>query len=285
MMFNDLAFLLLCAQSQPFPFNLSQPDAILRLPGILTEVSALTDVDESTVACVQDELAIMYLIDVNSGKVKGTLAFGGPGDLEGLTRVGNEYYALRSDGLVYRMSMGDLKMDVLDTFRLELPQDNLEGLGYDERMGRVLIAPKGIVKGDPTARDSRAIHAYDVARRELLPEPVLRFSVSGIVAQARAAGFTVPERTTPKGRSVPALKLRFSSVAVDPLSDHYYLLSAVDRTLLVLDRTGKLVSLHELSEELFPKPEGITFLPSGAMLISNEGKGASPNVLRFERKR
>ncbi|WKZ67826.1 MAG: hypothetical protein QY325_07805 [Flavobacteriales bacterium] len=265
------------------PFDLAHPDRRHALPAELVEVSALTDVDARTVACLHDEAATVYLIDLATGAIAGRRAFGEPGDMEGLTRVGGEYYALRSDGLIYRMAMGHLAMTVLDTFRVQLPQPNLEGLGYDERKGLILISPKGVEKGGPEARDRRAIHAYDPVAQRLLEQPVLELSLERIAEQARAKGFAVPERVTPKGRTVPALKLRFSSVAVDPVSDHYYLLSAIDRTLLVVDRAGAVVALHVLDAALFPKPEGITFLPGGALLISNEGKDQRPNLLRFER--
>lgn len=279
-----LLLLLLCfAARAQFPYDLRHPDKVHALPNELMEVSALTDVDERTVACVQDEAAVLYLLDLGTGRITGKRAFGPPGDLEGLTRVGREYYALRSDGLIYRMGMGADSMLVLDTFRVNVAQRNLEGLGYDERLGLVLIAPKGVEKGDPRARDRRVIYAYDPRARTLLTAPVLELSVDRIIAESRRAGFAVPERTTPKGRAAPALKLRFSSVAVDPVSDHYYLLSAVGRTLLVVDRSGALIALHQLDAGLFPKPEGITFLPGGTLLISNEGKDARPNLLRFER--
>lgn len=268
----------------PLPFDLNKPVARHQLPPELMEISALTDVDARTVACVQDEAATLYLLDVNTGSITGRRTFGGPGDLEGLTRVGAEYYALRSDGLIYRMLLGPTAMTVLDSFTVRLPQNDLEGLGYDERHGLVLISPKGVEKGDPTTRDRRAIHGYDIATKRLLPEPVLSFTVTGIIAQAEAGGWKVPMRQTSKGRSIPALKLRFSSVAVDPISGHYYLLSAADRHLLVLDRGGKLVALCALDPDRFAKPEGITFMPDGAMIISNEGKAAAPDLVRYERR-
>ncbi|HNO04868.1 MAG TPA: SdiA-regulated domain-containing protein, partial [Flavobacteriales bacterium] len=94
-------------------------------------------------------------------------------------------------------------------------------------------------------------------------------------------GVSVPERTTDKGRVVPALKLRYSSVSVHPMTGHYYLLSAVDRTLLVVDRAGKLIALEQLDEELLPKPEGITFLTNGDLVLSSEGKGGTPVIVRY----
>ena len=269
----------------PLPYDLDRPDQVLQLPDELLEVSALTDVDEHTVGCVQDEAATFYRIDLRTGTITARLPFGPPGDLEGLTRVGPDYYALRSDGLIYHLRPTAYRMTVVDSFRVDVPEPDLEGLGYDEQRKQVLISPKGIAKGEPEKRDQRTIHAYDVASKRLLSTPALTFSVTDVLRQARTAGFAVPERTTPKGRVVPALKLRFSSVAVDPLTDHFYLLSAVDRTLLVMDRKANVVALHHLPAALYPKPEGITFLPGGALLISNEGKQVRPNLLRFERKR
>jgi uncharacterized protein YjiK len=271
-----------CAPQQR-GFDLSRPQRVYTLPQELLEVSALTDVDSTTVACLQDEAATLYFYDLREGRITRRLAFGLPGDMEGLTRVGREYLALRSDGLVYRLVLAGDGVQVRDTFRLHIANRNIEGLGYDEKHGRVLVAPKDFQKGTPEARDRRVIYACDAGGCKGGLAPVLELSMSGLVAEAQRKGFTIPMRTTPKGRSVPAMKLRFSSVAVDPVSDHYYLLSAADRILLVIDRRQQLVALHQLDPKLFPKPEGITFLSSGELLISNEGKDAAPNLLRFAR--
>lgn len=265
------------------PYDLQRPDRVYPLPPELLEVSALTDVDSMTIACLHDEAAMMYLFDLRKGTIVRRFSFGHPGDLEGLTRVGKDYFALRSDGLVYRMSLKGDVVHVSDTFRLDLPNRNIEGLGYDERMQLVLVSPKDIEKGAPAARDKRVLYAFDPKRNVALADPVLTLSVDRLVAQARSKGLSVPMRTTESGREVPALKLRLSSVAVDPRSDLYYLLSAVDRVLVVVDRKGELVHLQQLDAKLFPKPEGITFLPQGDLLISNEGKGTAPNIIRYRR--
>lgn len=265
------------------PFDLAKPARTYRLPPELLEVSALTDVDDLTLACLHDEAAMLYLFDLRQGVIARRFSFGHPGDMEGLTRVGDQYFALRSDGLVYRLSLKDDAAQLLDTFRLALSNRNIEGLGYDERFDRVLVSPKDIPKGSPELRDVRVIHAFDARTGEVLPEPVLTLSINTLIDQARAKGLTVPMRTTDNGREVPALKLRFSSVAVDSRSDLIYLLSAVDRMVLVVDRQGDLVYLEQLDARAHPKPEGITFLPAGDLLISNEGKGTAPSIVRFSR--
>lgn len=262
-----------------------RPTARVDLPAELMEVSGLTDVDERTVACLQDEHATLYFLDVRDGRITGRHAFAGKGDMEGLTRVGDTYFALRSDGLVYRFRLTGGLHNAVDSFRLRLPHGNIEGLAYDERMGRVLVAPKDYAKGDKVDRDRRSVYAFDPVTGSLLSEPALSFSMATLIGQAEAKGMRLPMRITPKGRQVSALKLRMSSIAVDPASDHYFILSAVDRVLLVLDRQGTFVDLMLLNADDLPKPEGITFMPNGDMLISTEGKGTPPRLLRYAARR
>jgi uncharacterized protein YjiK len=261
------------------PYDLGKPTSTFTLPDLLIEISALTDVDSNTVACVQDEAATMYTISLTDGVVVGTYPFGGPADMEGLTKVKGDYYALRSDGLVYHLRFKPQEAEslaVVDTFRLEVPNHNIEGLGYDERNHRVLVSPKDFVKGSKEGRDERVLYAFDPKDPMHKADTVLRLSIQGLIAQANASGITVPERKAGNDRVVPALKLRYSSVAVHPITDHYYLLSAVDRTLLVVDRNGKLIALEQLDGQLLPKPEGITFMANGDLVLSSEGKRLRP---------
>lgn len=265
----------------PGNHDLSKPAEQFVLPAELLEVSGLTDLDEHTVACLQDEDATVYVVDIHQGTITERHPFGPPGDMEGLTRVGDALYALRSDGLIYQLQRKDERYTAVDSFGIQLDHRNIEGLGYDEQQNLVLVAPKDILKGDPQLRDQRSIFAFEPATRKLLPRPVLTYSVKEIIRQAEARGMKLPTRTTRKGRTVDAIKLRMSSIAVDPVSGHYCILSAVDQTLLVLDRNGAFVALHLLDADLLPKPEGITFLPNGDMLIASEGKKGPPRLVRY----
>jgi uncharacterized protein YjiK len=267
------------------PRELPTPTAIIELPEELHEVSGLTDIDDHTVACLQDEAATLYIVDIGTGQVRERHPFGPAGDMEGLTRVNNDFYALRSDGLIYQLRRKDDHYGVVDTFTLRLPRNNMEGLGFDERNGLVLVAPKDIEKGNGDIRDRRSVHAFDTATHTLLPQPVLTYSVPTILRQAEASGVALPTRTTPKGKEVPLIKFRMSAIAVDPVTDHYFLLSAVDRSLLVLDRKGAFVALYLLDEKILPQPEGITFLTNGDMLISSEGKDGPARLVRYPAQR
>ena len=263
--------------------DLSKPAGQFVLPAELLEISGLTDLDGNTVACLQDEDATIYIVDLHTGTITERHPFGPPGDLEGLTRVGEDLYALRSDGLIYQLQKQNGRYTAVDSFRVRSDHRNIEGLGYDERSGCVLLAPKDVLKGNPSLRDQRSIFAFDPATRKLLPGPVLTYSLKDIIRQAEAEGVELPKRTNKKGKAVAPLKLRMSSIAVDPVSGNYFVLSAVDQTLLVLGRDGAFVSLSLLDADLLPKPEGITFLPNGDMLITTEGKNGPPRLVRYAR--
>jgi hypothetical protein len=262
---------------------LPKPSAVIELPAELREISGLTELDDHAVACLQDEAAMLYTVNATNGRITGRHPFGPPGDMEGLTRAGDRTFALRSDGLIYRIGEQAGRFVAEDCFNLLLPYRNYEGLCYDPVSKLVLVAPKDNLKGGPELRDKREVFAFDPATYALQNQPVLTFSVKQVIRAAQADGVAIPMRTTDHGRKVPQLKFRMSSIAVEPATGHYFILSAVDQTLLVLDRKGGYVALYLLDEKLLPKAEGITFLANGDMLIATEGKDAPPRLVRYAR--
>lgn len=267
---------------QAVPYDLAHPDRRFRLPEELKEVSALTDITANTVACLQDEAGTIYWLDHRSGTITMRIPFAGPGDYEGLTRIGEELYALRSDGLVHRLQRQGDRLVQLDTFRVQVPNHNLESLGYDPEQHVLLIAAKDQLKGDKASRDLRFIYGWDLRQGKQMERPVLTLSVNEVLAEARRMHIAVPQ-VEKNGRTRPDFKLRPSSVAVHPGDGHYWILSARDHALLVVDRSGKLRALAFLDASIFPKAEGITFMDNGDLLISSEGKEGGGWLLFFRR--
>jgi len=65
------------------------------------------------------------------------------------------------------------------------------------------------------------------------------------------------------------------------VTKEWYILSAVNKALLVLDDQWKLKKTYPLDPTLFKQAEGLTFDRNGNMYISNEGAGGNANVLLF----
>ena len=91
-------------------YNLNRPDATLILPDVLREISGLTNINTTTVACIQDEHGIVFIYDVLKNEIKGQFDFHIDGDYEGIARVNKTLYILRSDGALLKVS--DFESDV-----------------------------------------------------------------------------------------------------------------------------------------------------------------------------
>ena len=66
------------------------------------------------------------------------------------------------------------------------------------------------------------------------------------------------------------MKLKPSAIAINPVTNEFYILASVNKLLVVTDRQGKFKALYELDPAIYKQPEGIAFTPWGDMLISNE---------------
>ena len=103
----------------------------------------------------------------------------------------------------------------------------------------------------------------------------------GLKKQECARGDTSREKSTDK-------KLHFkpSAAAINPVINELYILASVNNLLVTADRKGNVKEVYNLDPKIFKQPEGITFTPTGDLLISNEAAltGAA-NILIYKRKK
>jgi DNA-binding beta-propeller fold protein YncE len=77
------------------------------------------------------------------------------------------------------------------------------------------------------------------------------------------------------------VKFHPSCLARHPLTREWYIISSVNKILLVLDDQWKVKASYPLNPSLFKQPEGLAFDRKGNMYISNEGGQGNANVLLF----
>jgi hypothetical protein len=267
-------------------YALGQPARVVKLPDRLREISGITDISDHELGCVQDEDGIVFIYNLQLGKITRELRFGPPGDYEGLSRAGDKLYVLRSDGLLYEVTLSAGGPNTR-THLLRVPTKNNEGLGFDARRNRLLIAPKSRLGKGRAYKDTRAIFAYDLKTKTRLADPVLELSVDAIRQFAEKKGQPLPQKRKKKGRGGTRVALRFmpSSIAVHPVTRELFVLSAIDYVLAVFDQRGTVTGYARLNPSLFRQPEGITFLPNGDMVISNEAAGERATLLLFKWQR
>jgi hypothetical protein len=267
-------------------YNFAEPTMQLDLPDTLREISGITLIDESTLACVQDENGILFLYDINENGIITQQPFNLDGDYEGIARAGSTIYVLRSDGMLFAIRKYLSGKPEVDSIATNIPVDNNEGLCYDSEHKRLLIACKNKLKNAHDKRNTRFIYAFDLESRTCSKDPVLTLDLNDLKTFAKAHHIDLPERVkknpkTGEETGIPVLKFRPSEIAIHPVTKRLYLLSAVDHALFIFSPEGKPLHIELLDVELFNKAEGIAFLDNGDLLISNEGQAKKPTLLRF----
>lgn len=264
-------------------YNFKTPDAAIVMPDVLHEISGITLLDSNTLVCVQDENGILFFYDITKKGVISQKDFSGKGDYEGIARVGDTIYVLRSDGTLFEIA--DFKSDnaKVTSFATDIPSKDNEGLCFDKESNRLLIACKEKTGKGDLSKDNRYIFGFDLSSKKLIGDPVFTFDVDRLKEYAKANNIELPLKNANKGLAVePDLKFHASGIAVHPLTNKVYLLSADDFMLFIFDKSGTVGQMIRLNRALLPQPEGITFLENGDLLISTEGAGRGPSgLIRF----
>jgi len=263
-------------------YDLSDPDKIDVLPGILHEISGITDIDISTIACIQDENGILVIYDLSKNIIRKYFVFHGDGDYEGIARAGNKIFVLRSDGVLYEIPKYDSAGYTDISYKTKIPAHDNEGLCYDKKNNMLLIGPKSNI--DEKSKYKRAIYGFSLETKKLLDKPVIKFDLEAIKEYALNHKLNLPVTYNKEKKSEPGIELRTSAIGIHPLTNKLFLISGIEQILYVFDLNGTLDYMEKLDPKLFNQPEGITFLNNGDMLISNEGGQGNATLLRFNYK-
>ncbi len=259
------------------PYRFDAPDARFELPGRLDEVSGLTDLGGGRLGAVQDEKGHLYVLDAATGEVVHEHDFGPGGDYEGVERVGERVVVLRSDGRLFVITEWQAERAEAATLDPGLHGScDAEGLAFDAPAERLLIACKEAPGGG--LRGARALYAFDLRRQALVAEPAFIVHADSLAGAERSLDEAVREAVRPL-TDINAFKP--SAAGVHPLTDEVWVLSSVDRLVLVLARDGTIAAMWPLPARLAPQPEGLAFLPDGTLFLASEAAGGAATLLRF----
>ncbi|MCX6294807.1 MAG: hypothetical protein NTX97_01865 [Bacteroidetes bacterium] len=262
-------------------YNLSKPDEVIKLPKILKEISGITVTAENQIACVEDETGTVFIYDISTDRMVNEYENNLTGDFEGIALVGTTMYVLRSDGMLVEYKDYTSPASVTIEHTLNLPSINNEGLCYDKKNNRLLIAAKSKTEDNLEKKSIRLIYGFDLKTKKVYDEPIFRLHIKHI--QSKAIELNLPNIKTGKHKD-DEFNFRPSEIAVNPIDSCIYILSGKDKLLLITNMKGTIKNLIALDETLFKQAEGITFLSNGDMLISNEGQKGKPTLLLFKYK-
>ncbi len=266
------------AQAQ-FTYQVDQPSASYTLAQELLEISGLgLSSDMSELYAINDEQGIVFTLDLQ-GKILKQIGFAADSDYEGIERVEDILYILKSNGNLYRLDLKSGRSLPLIKSPLSSVNDT-EGLGYDPVHHELLVACKASSKlGKPASdKKTKAVYAYSLIDQQWREDPVL--SIMDRELEDCYASMDLEHLRKSAREKLEARVTDFapSAIAYNPADQLYYILSTVGKLLVSCTRTGEIRQVYFLDKNIHIQPEGICFDQNGVMYISNEGKGLSPRL-------
>lgn len=254
------------------PYDFLKPKKQFDVPEVLKEISGLSLVGDSVVFCIQDELGAVFQVDLRDESLSTVGRFTDVGDFEDVQVVGNMVYILRSDGSLFSFDYEHFSGHASQVM-LRISCMNLEGLFYDAKNKKFLVSCKepslGLRSSDKkqhkrdvmeNAEKERMIYSFDIQRTNAI-ETVLSIKIDEIRSFVKKHYESV---------SVETMACNPSALAIHPITNELYVLSATERMIVVYNG-GELTNVMLLPPEEFYKPEGIDFLSNGDMVICSEG--------------
>lgn len=252
----------------PKGYNLSKPDKF-NMPEVLLEISGVTfnKGKNDYFYAHQDEDGSVFKIPVGSKDYTET-KFNKKGDYEDIAMMKEQVFVLKSNGAIYAFSINELdKSEANNVVVTEnvLPKAEYEGMFADEISGNIYVLCKNC-KEDKGSKKSTGY--------------ILTLQKDNTLKLAGNFSIDVSEIDQISGKKKGAF--RPSALAINPLTSEWYIISSVNKVLIVADSKFKIKDVFHLNGNTFNQPEGIAFDSIGNLYISNEGSETQEgNVLRF----
>ena len=232
------------------------------MPAELLEISGIAYLEGNRFACVQDEEGKIYIYNPEQGKIEKSIQFGGTGDYEGIAVTGTTAWVIRADGKLLEVkNYNGPKPEVVQHATSLTGKQDVEGLQYDEKNNRLLLAIKG---NEPNTKEFKGIYAFDLTNKQFNQTPVYKITLNDAV-------FNDVKKKQ---------KIEPSDLAIHPTTGDIYILEGAEPKLLIMGQDGKMKKLIWLKNKEFIQPEGIDFSPEGELFISNEGQKKKGNILK-----
>lgn len=248
------------------PVRYKVPDELLEISGI-----AFNKGDSKLLYAEEDENGMVYYMKWGDRKVKYS-KFKETGDFEDMTICNGQVVMLQSKGKLYTFPLDEVgkkkKIDDVKKFEDMLPDGEFEGMYGDDETSKIYVMCKHCEIDKTSKQTSGFVFQMD-SNGKLVVTDQFKINVKHIADQLNAEKFNFHP----------------SALARSPYSKMWFVLSSVNKLLVILDDKWRVKQVFKLNPAIFPQPEGMTFDNKNNLYISNEGDKLDPaNVLKFTYK-
>ena len=249
-------------------YNLSSP-TVVKLPEELDEISGIAYYPKDTsVFAIIDEDGLLFKIPIKRPKAFRQWNFDKKRDFEDIVLVDSTFYVLVSNGDVETIqfkgsSIVSSKSNFSDGSKKE---NEFEAMYKEKDSSRLIILCKSC-EADPKKSFSS-------------------FAFNYLDSSKSYSEYKTFDMTPLESKLNVDKHLKPSAAAINPLNGDIYIISSIQKLLVIMDKTGEFKELYKLDPTIYKQPEGITFTPGGDMIISNESAQTGfANLLLFKNKK
>lgn len=265
-----------CAQPKPAynsppHYDLNKP-VKYAMPKELEEISGIAFYkgDSSVLYAEQDEEGKVYRLHLGDTKADH-FSFGRHGDYEDIALTDNTAFLLRSDGVLFSFPLDGTNMiaNNVHEWKNILPSGEYEAMYADAANDLLYI----LCKNCTADKNNKTASGYIFRIKE---NDSIVLSGTFMLSAKQIAGKTGKKK----------IAFRPSALTKNVLTNEWYILSSVNKMLVVADKNFQVKAVYHLDPKLFVQPEGITFDSNHNLYISNEGAHIqSGTVFKFPYRR
>jgi uncharacterized protein YjiK len=253
------------AAQNPPGYDLSAPTEY-KMPQELLEISgiAFNKGDDNIIYAEQDEDGEIYYLHPGDKTTKSA-KFGKHGDYEDVALGNGQAVILRSDGEFHSFPLTEVTSGQIKSQKVKhlMPAGEYEAMHFDNDTKKLYVLCKQCDIDKSSANNSG--YVFDLG-------------TDGAITKTGDFNLSV---TNPADGGKSKFKFRPSAMAKNPVTKQWFIISSINKLLVVTDEQWKVQGSYMLKG--FLQPEGIAFDSKGNLYVSNEGDEiASGNILLFK---
>ncbi len=234
-------------------YDLANPK-VLTLPVELDEISGIAYYPKDTsVFAIIDEDGILFKIPLKNPAAFRQWKFDKKRDFEDLVLVDSTFYVLVSNGDIVTIKFNG---DKLENFKTNYSEEKKNVTEF-ETLYKLPDSNLLVMVCKSCEQDSKkSLSAFTYAYNK---------DSIGVYKNYRVLNMQpILEKLGVEKHLKP------SAGAINPVNGDFYLLSSIQKLLVIFAPDGSYKELYKLSPGLYKQPEGIAFTPDGDLIISNE---------------
>ncbi len=223
----------------------------IKLPLELDEISGVAYYKvDSSVFAINDEKGWLYKI--KRGQEIKRWKFSSGADFEDIVMLDSVFYVLQSNGNIIRLSFNSANTVAVQNYYFDQQgaKNEFEILYFDSTRGKLILICKDC---ESDTKKTLTTFAFDPA--------VGKYSGSEFTINASEIAAAVGEKK---------IKFKPSAAAINPADSLLYIISSINKLIVVTTVNGEFRNAYPIDRGIFKQPEGLTFTPTGGMIISNE---------------